>query len=369
MAKFPNGLRFREIPTPTTPPSGAVVIYPKDDGLMYAKNSDGVEYPLGTQMGGAGEMIIREYNSTTTWEVPENAYAFEFIIVGAAGGGGAGRRGLSSTFRRSGGGGGGAGVIRRRIAAENMPGDTPVFDITIGAGGAGAPANNTNNNNGAQGGSGGLTSITYPAGTTNVVFLRAGGATGGLGGSNTSGGASIANGGGVGNSVPSNVLYVWRGSSGGISTVNQGGLGIAFTLDNTSNAGYTHVGAGGGGGGITDTNTSNNGGRAYSIDINNTLVYNTGGSTPVTEDGPAGLNNITPLLLFEFQGGGNWISYLPGTGGSGGGAGTASANAGNGGAGGLYGCGGGGGGASLNGFIGGGGGAGAQSCVIIIEYY
>lgn len=177
---------------------------------------------LGTALGSVGwadlpapnpQFYIQEFDSTTTWTVPDGVKKLEaLVILGAGGGGGGGgASSLTTSATRNGGGGGGGGGLWYK---ENvyLQGAGSVV-VTIGAGGAGGAG----------------ASVVKAVGGTATTSTA--GSVGSHGGDTTFGTFGTAQGGRRGSGGPANTNTAAGGS---IATATDGyWTGDAFTTTST----------------------------------------------------------------------------------------------------------------------------------------
>ena len=295
---------------------------------------------------GGSTAIIREYDSSATWNKPVGLKYAYVVCVGAGGGGGSGRRGEAGSNRYGGGGGGSGYIVKRFLKASEL---NPTESIVVGSGGSGGSAKNTDNTNGSSGNYGGDTSFG------NLVLAKCSGV--GVGGSSS----SAVSGGQVSSlsNVPASLYYVlnWAYMPPSSNGTPSSSGSTAFSGGNNGiNCGM--VGAG-----LNSSNVEGgmiNAGSCYKAD--GSIQTGVGASEN-------GLSNVALQLLGEYS----IVSLTKGAGMGGGGGISGNAagtiGGGNGGNGGNYGAGGGGGGASTNGANSGAGGNGAGGLCIVLEIY
>lgn len=279
---------------------------------------------------------VSTYTASATWTRPTGKSIARVTIIGAGGGGGSGRRGAANTLRAGGGGGCGGACSRADFYVTDLPSSVAVTIGAPGTGGAAVTVDNTNGNNGTNGGD-----------TLFGTLLRAGGGTGGFGGTTFATGDYSG--------PPSYGMFPGTSGGGDISQPGgQSGVGFSVTAGHDQAVGSAGFGATGGGSGgyLSTTNVlqgAGTGGPNYPFQVAGGTLGTAGaaggnGNLPAT--GPLGIP-------------------VPGTGGGGGGS-SVTAAAGGGGNG-VRGGGGGGGGASQNTFSSGAGGTGGGGyCAVAV---
>lgn len=230
-----------------------------------------------------------EFNSSTTWQVPQNISQVDVLVVG---GGGAG--GSSLTFSFAGAGGGGAGGL---IYEQNFS-VTPLNNISIIVGNGGLPslAGNTPGGSGEDSSFGSLIAIGGGGGSGGNMQGLSGGSGGGSRGAN--GGIALQPGsisGGFGNRGGNCPLSPSRAPASGGGGAGSAGQDIPCTAD-------TNAGDGGDGLSINITGTplllaGGGGGGASRIDG----LPGNGGSGI---GGAGGSDNIVPTIGVDGTGSG-----------------------------------------------------------------
>lgn len=243
---------------------------------------------------------------TTTWTVPSDVTAVDYLVV-AGGGGGAPS------------GGGGAGGLLESTAASITAGSTQT--ITVGDGGSGAAGLNNPPTNGENSSFLGVTAIGGGAAGANAYNPEGIGRDGGSGGGGGAANASPTNTGGAGtagqgnpggsNAFASPYPGGGGGGAGGAggdasgSTGGAGGLGLSRSITGTS------VGYAGGGAGTTFSTTTGSagesqasfgGGEGASATVNGgNGVDGRGGGGGGAKNGGRGGDGGSGIVIVRFQ--------------------------------------------------------------------